>query len=359
MLTGNKGEWSEIYVLFKLLGETVLNIGDENENIIANAFYPIIKILRTESNGNFEYSINDEMVVVSNQQELVKLSIFEFKEKSQILLNKIRSTPDTTFSVPEIDEFMRAINCISLKANSSVKTDIRIVIHDAHTNQQPLLGFSIKSQLGHPSTLLNAGKTTNLIYRVTNVTLNEAIIEQVNSIESKSKIKDRIETLMRMGANFSFVSTEQQIFLNNLTLIDSKLPDILGAIVFDFYASNRSTVLALTESIEMKNPLEFDNSNQHKFYNYKIKRFLTDIALGMMPSKVWSGEYDATGGYLVVKENGDILCYHIYNKNRFENYLLNNTKLETASSSRHDFGKIISANGNLYFKLNLQIRFIR
>lgn len=359
MLTGNKGEWSEVYVLFKLLGDSILNIGDDNENIVADAFYPIIKILRTESNGNFEYSINDEIVIISNGEEINRLSIFVFKEKSQILLDKIKSSPDTTFTVPEIEEFMNTINCISLKANSSAKTDIKIVIHDSHTNQKPLLGFSIKSQLGNPSTLLNAGKTTNFIYQITNVALNETIIEQINNIESKSKIRDRIHKLVELGAQFGFISTEQQIFSNNLTLIDSKLPDILGVMVFDFYNSNRSTIPHLTENIEIQNPLNFDNSNNHQFYSYKIKRFLTDIALGMMPSKVWAGEYDATGGYLVVKESGDVLCYHIYNKNRFENYLLNNTKLETASSSRHDFGKIFVENGNLYFKLNLQIRFIR
>jgi len=65
----------------------------------------------------------------------------------------------------------------------------------------------------------------------------------------------------------------------------------------------------------------------------------------------------ATGGYLIVKENGDILCYHIYNSNQFEDYLFANTKLETASSTRHDFGKIYEDNGQIYFKLNLQIRF--
>ncbi len=84
---------------------------------------------------------------------------------------------------------------------------------------------------------------------------------------------------------------------------------------------------------------------------------MTDIALGMMPSKVWTGELDATGGYLVVKENGEILCYHIYNRNEFEDYLFVNTKLETASSTRHEFGKVYEENGQLYFKLNLQIRF--
>lgn len=118
-------------------------------------------------------------------------------------------------------------------------------------------------------------------------------------------------------------------------------------------------MVQLVESIEKANPLNFNQEFNHEFYSYKTKRFLTDIALGMMPATVWTGQYDATGGYLVVKEDGDILCYHIYNKNDFENYLLNNTRLETASSNRHDFGSIYEEDGEFFFKLNLQIRFIK
>lgn len=77
-----------------------------------------------------------------------------------------------------------------------------------------------------------------------------------------------------------------------------------------------------------------------------------------MPSKVWDGKYNANGGYIIVKEDGDIICYHIYNKNMFEDYLFFNTKLETASSTRHKFGILENINGKLFFKLNLQIRFV-
>ena len=42
---------------------------------------------------------------------------------------------------------------------------------------------------------------------------------------------------------------------------------------------------------------------------------------------------------------------------KLEDYLFTNTKLETASSTRHEFGKIYEENEQLYFKLNLQIRF--
>jgi type II restriction enzyme len=170
---------------------------------------------------------------------------------------------------------------------------------------------------------------------------------------------DRIVQIQNQNGVFEFVKTERQIFFNNLVLIDSLLPQILSQIVFDFYSTEFSHLTDLVNSTSEKNPVDFDIENEHKFYEYKIKRFLTDVALGMMPSKVWSGKYDATGGYLIVKGNGDVLCYHIYNRNEFEDYLLNNTKLDTASSSRHGFGEIYKENGGFYFKLNLQIRFIK
>ena len=359
MITGNKGEWSEIYTLFKLLGDKQLFLGNKEIEKLEGIVYPILRVLRTENNGDFEYSIQDQIILISGGEEVLKIEISEFKQKAKFLLEKIKENKERTFSVPEIEEFMQSINCISLKASSTAKTDITIVVHDQRTNQQPTLGFSIKSQLGSPSTLLNAGKTTNFIFKISNVKLTPLQIEDINSISSRSKIMDRINSVLDSKGQFDFVKTEKQVFSNNLILIDSKLPEILSQIVYEFYSSKKSSILDLVENINSKNPLNFDVSNEHKFYEYKIKRFLTDIALGMMPSKVWTGQYDATGGYLIVKENGDVLCYHIYNRNEFENYLFNNTKLDTASSNRHDFGSIYEEDGELYFKLNLQIRFVK
>ena len=359
MITGNKGEWSEIYTLFKLLGDKQLFLGNKEIEKLEGIVYPILRVLRTENNGDFEYSIQDEIILISGDEEVLKIEISEFKQKAKFLLDKIKENKERTFSVPEIEEFMQSINCISLKASSTAKTDITIVVHDQRTNQQPTLGFSIKSQLGSPSTLLNAGKTTNFIFKISNTKLTSSQIEDINSISSRSKIMDRINAVVDSNGQFDFVKTEKQVFSNNLILIDSKLPEILSQIVYEFYSSKKSSILDLVENTNSKNPLNFDVSNEHKFYEYKIKRFLTDIALGMMPSKVWTGQYDATGGYLIVKENGDVLCYHIYNRNEFENYLFNNTKLDTASSNRHDFGSVYEENGELFFKLNLQIRFVK
>lgn len=359
MIKGNKGEWSEIYALFKLLGDRQLFLGDKDIQKLEGLVYPIIKILRSENNGDFQYSIEDEIILISGNEQVLKIPIDDFKSKALFLLKAIKENKERTFSIPEIEEFMQSINCISIKAGSSAKTDITIVVHDHRTNQQPTLGFSIKSQLGSPSTLLNAGKTTNFIYKVVGLNLTGDEIEQINSIDTRRKIMDRILQVQNKGGIFEFVKTEKQIFSNNLVLIDSLLPQILSQIVFDFYSSGFSHLSDLVNLAAEKNPLNFDIQDEHKFYDYKMKRFLTDVALGMMPSQVWTGKYDATGGYLIVKEDGDVLCYHIYNRNEFEDYLLNNTKLDTASSSRHEFGEIFEEDEQLFFTLNLQIRFIK
>ncbi len=357
-MKGNKGEWSEIYTLLKVISDKQLFVGDSNLNKIENLIFPIIKVLRDESNGTFEFCYDNNLVIVKNNNEEKRISINEFQKQALFLLRKLKEKTESTFVIPEIEEFVNSFNSYSIKAKSSIKSDIRIVIHDQRTGTNPELGFSIKSQIGGASTLLNAGKTTNFIYKVTDLELTNSQIEEINSIDTRSKIKDRIEKLKGLGGNLLLEKLENSVFENNLILTDSALPKITAEILLLFFTSNHSLISDLVSEIERINPLKFNLANSHPFYSYKIKRLLTDIALGMMPSKVWTGKLDATGGYLVVKQDGEILCYHIYNRNQFEDYLFENTKLETASSTKHDFGKVYKDNGQIYFKLNLQIRFL-
>ena len=95
------------------------------------------------------------------------------------------------------------------------------------------------------------------------------------------------------------------------------------------------------------------------YLRHKVKELLTNIALGMVPNTLWTGDYEATGGYIIVKDDGDVVCYHIYNQNAFRNYMLANTKFDTPSKSRHGFGSIYEENGKQFLKLNVQIRFVK
>ena len=328
MIKGNKGEWSEVYTLLKVISDKKLLAGDSNLNKIETLIFPIIKVLRDETNGTFEFSYDNDLVIVKNGEKEIRISVLEFQKKAHFLLTKLKEKTNSTFSILEIENFINSFDSHSLKAKSTVKSDIRIVIHDQRTGINPELGFSIKSQLGSASTLLNAGKTTNFIYKINNLNLTQKQISEINEIETRSKIKDRIEKIIELGGSLQFQKTESSIFGNNLVLIDSALPKIIAESLELFFTSTFSTIVELTNQISVKNPLDYNLETNHPFYSYKIKRFLTDIALGMIPSKVWNGELDATGGYLVVKENGEVLCYHIYNRNEFEDYLFANTKLD-------------------------------
>lgn len=80
---------------------------------------------------------------------------------------------------------------------------------------------------------------------------------------------------------------------------------------------------------------------------------LSDFSL----QKIYNGIDESNGGYIIVKESGEILAYHLYNRDNFESYLLENTKLDTPSTSKHNFGTIYTENERKFINLNLQIRF--
>jgi type II restriction enzyme len=60
MITGNKGEWSEIYALFKILGEQKLFAGDADLNKVENLFYPIIKIISVDRQHKVDISVTKQ-----------------------------------------------------------------------------------------------------------------------------------------------------------------------------------------------------------------------------------------------------------------------------------------------------------
>ena len=77
----------------------------------------------------------------------------------------------------------------------------------------------------------------------------------------------------------------------------------------------------------------------------------------MTPGKEWEGNESATGGYVIVKRDGEVLCYHIYNRNFFEAYLLKNTTIDRPSASRYDYAYVFKRDGKFFIDLNIQIRF--
>lgn len=354
----NKGEWSEVYVFLKLLADGKLYAADKDLNKIETIYYPILKVLKEGTSGDLEFVRNTHIKVIDKDDNiLVQLTVEEFKEKSIELLREIKESKKSAFEIPDILSFMHSIKITKLKAKSKEKRDITLVVHDLFTGHNPTLGFSIKSRLGSASTLINASGSTNFIYRLS-IPLDSQSIQEINSINTKSKIRDRIIGIKDRGSDLEYYGMQNEKFEQNLMMIDSQFPVMVSEVLKLFYSGQANTISALVEKLKVLNPCNFNLKNNHPYYEYKIKNFLTDSALGMTANAIWTGHYDANGGYIIVKEDGDILCYHIYNRNEFQDYLYDNTKLETPSSTRHGFGNIYEDNGIQFFKLNLQVRFM-
>ena len=63
-LSGNKGEWSEIYVFLRLLDKGQLNVADDRLNAIPNEFYRILEIIRKEMSTTNNYVRKDDVISI-------------------------------------------------------------------------------------------------------------------------------------------------------------------------------------------------------------------------------------------------------------------------------------------------------
>lgn len=363
-ITGNKGEWSELYAFLKILGDKRIYGADGDMNRREDVYYDVLKIVRDEGNGEIDYAVSDDGLcaeIVSNGKVLVKIVLERFLEESEFLFEAI-DAEKATFSIERTENFMDEIRCTKIKASSCDKTDITAQIYDRHIGTDKILGFSIKSMLGSPSTLVNAGRTTNVIFELMG-SMTDELLQITNEVDlqkkSKKTLSEKYSNLCLKGVDFIFVDVENQTFEDNMRLIDSKLPEIVAEMLKLHYIEGISKVSDQIRLLVERNPLKYRRSKQ-PFYEYKIKKLLTSYALGMQSGTPWNGDEDASGGYIIVKKDGEVLCYHLYKRNDFEDYLIKNTKLDTPSTSRYKFSEIYkTVEGKYFLKLNLQIRFIK
>jgi len=352
-MSGNKGEWSELYAFMKLLSQGRVYAANENVEKIDDVFYPILKIMREEQKGqSIDYVITDENINIEVQSKtIMTVSRKELDDSANRLLREI-SAHSGSFELEEIADFVNGIKVTKIKAPSSDTTDISMQIEDIHTNYIRNVGFSIKSEVGNAPTLLNAGKTTNFIYKITDITSEQA--EEINAINTKTKIKDRVKAIKDFGGCISYADMEHQGFKRNLIMVDSSMPQIIGNMLLYYYEEDVKECDKLVKLAGERDPLGYGDA---MMYEYKFKKFLCSCALGMKPAKKWDGLDEANGGYIIVKADGEILAYHIYNRDFFEQYLLDNTILERASTSRHEYMSLYEEDEEMFIKFNLQVRF--
>ena len=357
----NKGEWSELYAFAKLLKDGRMYAADENVNMIEDVYFPILKILRDESDDDrFSYEPGQAVRIYRNNELIDEVSVETVEENAKLLFNKIFEGGETSgaFEINEMEEFLDTMHMTKIKAPSSEKVDMTLQIHDINTGFSPVVGFSVKSDVGSAPTLLNAGKNTRIQYEITGITDDD--LKEINSIDSsvsREYMKDRMTELSNRAERIIFSNIKDQTFEDNLILVDSLLPSILGEMVLLHYriiANGTYDCEMLIDMLADINPL---NYRQKNVYRYKFKKMLTAAALGMTAGKAWDGYEAATGGYIIIKRDGNVLCYHLYNRDYFEEYLMRNTQFDRPSASRHDYGYIYKEDDRYFIDLNIQVRF--
>ena len=356
--TKNKGEWTELLVFVKLLTAQKLHLSDKELNP-KDAFFNIKKV--TTQNLDLEFFIIDKSTIQlkdKNSEKTKEIKISKILNKS--ILEKLTNAVingKRTFTIPTFDLIQETLEFDTIKGGTSYqKADIQLDISNEEINSENE-GFGIKSYLGSKPTLLNASGNTNFIFEIKGVDCSK--MDEINAIDTKTKLKDRIHFIEAIGGSFNFIGAEKETMEYNLKMADSLMPNIVGELLMSFYSKRISKIANIVNEIDANGKLNaIINYGDKKSLEVKIKKLLIDILLGFFAGTKWNGEY-ISNGTIVMKKTGDIVGFHIIDLQSLKDYLFENIKLDTPSTTRHRFGKIYKEkNGKLYFKLNLQLRFI-
>ena len=351
----NRGEWSEFYAILSLLENPYMNIVDENFDDITNDLYKVKQLTLQERETIIDYVLHNnlDVSVYFNDEIVQEIERLEIKNNKEMLFNIIRNAVagDGAFEIDNVQELLDKMTPAGiLKSKSLSKEDLNAVVMDRRIGDDLLLKYSIKSSLGSPATILNASNQTNFIYEVKGLNVND--IEVINSIDTRTKLIDRINMIKTLGGVINFSKIECDSFDYNLRLIDSNMPEYLGDVLLNSYEYENKNL----KDLFLRNS-HFSDDN---FALKKLGDFLEAISFGFIPSKKWDGINNVNGGLIIVKRDGKVVILDlIYFRQHVVNYLIEETKLDSPSSSRYHMLELYVENGKIYFKLNLQIRYKR
>lgn len=351
--TLNKGEWSEVYCLIKTIADGQLELVD-SQLIAKHDFITVVggKISFSNSKEDYEYSLSKDKVEIHNKSKItMKLERADFNKLSGSILDKILNARDKTFPIDEVQETFSNIGVLKLKSNSLTKEDLIFKISDDELPNKEYLGFSIKSFLAGSPTLVNASGATNFIYET-------KITKSKFALYKELKTKNLIRHLIGDNHHIKFKKISSEVYQRNLMLIDINMPQIIAEMLKLYFSGKHCMVKDIASNLKSANPLKIGDVS---IYENKIKDFLFSSALGMFPDKAWDGLRSVDGGLIVINPRGELGTFYIVRKKYlafFREYLFQHCYLDTASTTRHKFGRLVfDEEMRTYFiKLNLQIR---
>ena len=338
--TLNKGEWSEVFALLRTLSDGILKGCNARLEHQINDTIPFIYLKHTAVNGSdIHYHIENENIKIISQTDTTIISRSSLNSAANTVFEKIINSSNRTFRIIEIDNILEEMQYPRLKSPTASKSDLIIAL--VENSQAIERGFNVKSNLGANTSLVNASKATNFLFEISSVK------SEWLSLKAKKLVANiPIE-------NIRFLGMDNTTYHHNLQLIDLQLPQIIAFMLIHYLRGLSTRISDLLAEITRQNPLSLSNTD---LYRAKIEDFLVSSALGMVPTQEWNRLHSADGGMMIVKENREVVTFYCINAQSmtyFRQYLIENCYLDTASTTRHGFGRIYDDNK---LKLNLLIR---
>lgn len=384
---GNKGEWSEVYIFLKLLNDGKLYIADRNMNALKNVFLNIVKILREQ----YEYHTGQTIHIIYEGKEICSpialTDIAKYKNEVWNLI-QTRITGSSIVATEDITSFFTAMKISKLKApavrNSTFfggTQDITMEVMDYRSGINSIVGFSCKSSFSAEATLFNASKdNTNFLYEVSG-NINDELMNSFNNLfTTKNKtnketgikelvndisIYDRMNLLVSKNCELNFIKICSKSAERNLILSGGKeMPELVAELVKYYYFTNlgQSKASGIREALnfackENISNYDYPPDKLMNIYERKIGTLLYDMFTGMRFASEWDGKSSVNGGYIIVKDDGDVVAYHSTVTDEFKTFLIDQLGFESPSAKRHDYMQMYKEDGKYFVKLNLQIRF--
>ena len=371
--TLNKGEWAEFYVMLKLLGEGKLYAADNKLKKKLDSYLDVLKIIRQEYETQvLEYIVNrdNSSVIVKPQGAetvLATIPMAEFEECATALFQGIKHAKGMSVSAPDsVCEFAKVIYVgkpkapavKALKKQFGGKNDIFIEVRDGQTAIVSVMGFSIKSKFGHNPTLFNAGSSSQYLFRLSGC--DDMIMKEFNGItdgKGRRAWGGCVQYLRSHRIGTEFARAQYPVYGENLYLVRESMAQILAWCVYDRLLTGEPEhrVKETVERMATANPLGVGNPDI--YYEKAIKDFLMAGFTGMTAGSKWDGREQVNGGYIVVMDDGDVICYHSNDRESFRDYLYRNTYFEYVSTDKYNWGYIVKIDGEYYLPLNISVRF--
>ncbi len=361
-LTGTKQEWGKIFGFLQLLLEKGCEMGDHRLQIRENRRLSLLSLSRKIEGGSLSinpdgydswiFKIDTEFEKKETRYDIETLNVHKTN-----ILDRIKKN-ESSFHIEEVQAFLENIGIYDFVSYSEKGEDFTATFVDQQTGYKKDVDIRLRTLLDRHY-LLSTNRASNFKFDITQTKFSNPETNKINAIgDDESGSLSRLSEIFRLGGRLKYTGVEGKFFHNSLQLIDMHLARLLGEMVKLFYTGESITLRDLTKEINEINLFKVKDEviSKGRIYEYKIRQFLYACACGLKSTKTWRG-YSNTDIQIFITKDAQLRAYDPCEKEIFERFLWENTRLSLGNETKSKYGAIEKENGQWLIKLNLEICF--